>query len=731
MEDRTKKQLIEEIALLRKQVAGLERGKTERKRAEETLRQERDRAQKYLDVAEVMFVAIHVKGEVALINQKGGEILGYEQEEIIGKNWFDNFVTEGMRDEVKSVFQKLVAGQIEPVEYFENPVLTKSGKERMLAWHNTVLRDEAGNIIGTLSSGEDITERKRAEGNLKERVKELNCLYAIAQIAESPGLTSDELYQGVANLLPASWQYPEITSARIVIDGKVLETANYRDSQWRQTSDVQVYGTKAGTVEVNYLEEKPQIDEGPFLKEERLLIDAVAERLGRITERKQAEEELRKHREHLEELVQERTAELRKAQERLSGIYDSSKDAIGYANLEGVLLDVNDSFSKLTGYSKEELLAGKKYQDLTPKEYQEYEANIIGEILRTGQPAEYEKEYVRKDGSRVPILLTTFLVREVDGKPIGVAAILKDVTERKRAAATLRESEQKYRTLTETINDIVFTIDREGGFTYLSPRFDELTGYLQEDLIGHSFTEVLAPEYRESTVDRFRRGLSGETIPLYEVELLFKDGKRLPVEFDVSPLLGAEGQTIGRLGVARDITERKRAEEALRESEEKLRGIFSTLADGITIVGLDGRNLDCNDAVLRLHGVSRNEYIGRSVYDFIAPEVLERGHLRSEVKALRKKQGIFDAEINISLLRDASGEPIAFLGATRDITQRKRAEEALRKAEQDWRSSFNSLEDVMLIIDKDYNIENINDNGLALLWQEQGGSDREEMLPSH
>ena len=140
----------------------------ERKRAAEALWEERSKAQEYLDIAGVVFVAIDVRGEVTLINQKGCEILGYKQEEIIGKNWFDNFLPERISGEVKSVFQKLMAGEVEPVEYFENLVLTKSDEERTIAWHNTVLRDEAGNITSTLSSGEDITERKRAEEALRE-----------------------------------------------------------------------------------------------------------------------------------------------------------------------------------------------------------------------------------------------------------------------------------------------------------------------------------------------------------------------------------------------------------------------------------------------------------------------------------------------------------------------------------------------------------------------------------
>ncbi|MHC4788260.1 MAG: PAS domain-containing protein, partial [Planctomycetota bacterium] len=132
---------------------------TERKRAEEALRQERDRAQRYLDVAGVMFVALNAKGEVALINQKGSEVLGYEQVEIIGKNWFDSFLPVSAKDQVGTAFDRLMAGEIEPVEYYENPVLTKGGEERIIAWHNTTLKDDEDNIIGTLASGEDITER--------------------------------------------------------------------------------------------------------------------------------------------------------------------------------------------------------------------------------------------------------------------------------------------------------------------------------------------------------------------------------------------------------------------------------------------------------------------------------------------------------------------------------------------------------------------------------------------
>ena len=145
----------------------------QRKRMDEALRDERDRAQKYLDVAGVMFVGLDAAQQVTLVNRKACEVLGYEEKQIIGKNWFDTCLPERLRHEVRVVFARLVAGEIEPVEYFENPILTRRGEERIIAWHNAVLRNKKGGIVGILSSGEDITERKRAEEELRKHREHL------------------------------------------------------------------------------------------------------------------------------------------------------------------------------------------------------------------------------------------------------------------------------------------------------------------------------------------------------------------------------------------------------------------------------------------------------------------------------------------------------------------------------------------------------------------------------
>ncbi len=162
------------------------------RRVMEALRKERDKAQSYLDIAGVMIVAIDFDQKVILINKKGAEILGYSQEEIIGKNWSENFLPERIREESLLVFLGLMGRNVEETSGVieggvENPVLTKSGEERIIYWRNSVLVDDDKNVIGTISSGEDITARKQAEAELAKQHERLEEQVA-ARTAELKGM---------------------------------------------------------------------------------------------------------------------------------------------------------------------------------------------------------------------------------------------------------------------------------------------------------------------------------------------------------------------------------------------------------------------------------------------------------------------------------------------------------------------------------------------------------------
>ena len=156
------------IDALKQQVASLEEAQADSARSEHgRVRSERIRARQYLDIVEVIIVALDRQGRVTLINHKGCRVLGYTEDEIIGQNWFKLALPAPARDEAIATFQQLISGQIRPVESFENPVRTRRGEERLVAWRNAILRDEEGRVRGTLSSGEDITERSQTEAQIQ------------------------------------------------------------------------------------------------------------------------------------------------------------------------------------------------------------------------------------------------------------------------------------------------------------------------------------------------------------------------------------------------------------------------------------------------------------------------------------------------------------------------------------------------------------------------------------
>ncbi len=188
-------------------------------------------AEKYFNIADVMLAVLNADQTVNEINKKGCKILGYKEKDIIGKNWFDNFLPKRMRKEVKGVFSKLMAGNIEPVEYYENQILRKDGQERLIAFHNTIIKDSDGNITAVLFSGEDITERKKAEedlhlhGELVEHMSEgVNLIraadhaivYSNSRFDDMMGYESEELVgENISILNAPGIRSPENITAKI------------------------------------------------------------------------------------------------------------------------------------------------------------------------------------------------------------------------------------------------------------------------------------------------------------------------------------------------------------------------------------------------------------------------------------------------------------------------------------------------------------------------------------
>ena len=206
----------------------------------------------------------------------------------------------GPRDEIERLsqsFSNMTGRLVKTIEKLETEVTKRTDAEDKLKKAHDGLEKKVEERTEELAKANneligEIEDRKQAEETLQrktydldERVKELNCLYGISSLVEKPGISLEEIFQGLVDLIPPSWQYPEITSARILLEDKEYKTENFKETSWKQSSEIIATGKRLGVLEICYLEEKPEIDEGPFLKDERNLIDAITVRLGRIIER--------------------------------------------------------------------------------------------------------------------------------------------------------------------------------------------------------------------------------------------------------------------------------------------------------------------------------------------------------------------------------------------------------------------------------------------------------------
>ncbi|GAH39357.1 unnamed protein product, partial [marine sediment metagenome] len=254
---------------------------TQRKRVEEALKESAERLRVILEHSYDVIFQLSPLGIIQYVSPRVEETYGYKPEDLIGKHLKKTTPVSELPKALKAL-KSVLSGEV--ITNFEINQRDANGKIILMEINATPIRKD-GKVVAMQGVMRDITERKRMEHALNERVKELQCLYNIAYIVERPGITLNELCQEVASLLPAGWQYPEITCARVTLGDKEFKTDNFKTTEWKQSANINVKGQKNGTVEVYYLEERPEIGEGPFSKEERLLMDVVAERLGRITER--------------------------------------------------------------------------------------------------------------------------------------------------------------------------------------------------------------------------------------------------------------------------------------------------------------------------------------------------------------------------------------------------------------------------------------------------------------
>lgn len=389
-----------------------------------------------------------------------------------------------------------------------------------------------------------------------------------------------------------------------------------------------------------------------------------------ITDRKQVEEE----------------------QARLTTILEATPDLVGITALNGDILYLNRAGRRIIGVDEDEPVAsignGSAYQ---PEWVRRRFRDILPTLLREGVWSG-ELGIRSREGREIPLSQVILGHKGTDGVVKFFSTIARDISEQKRIDAALRESEEKYRDLVENISDIIYTVDAVGTLTYMSPVVNHLGGFTSKEVTGRPFAEFIHPEDLPALLESFQQTLTGDLAPS-EFRVLRKAGDYIWVR-SASRLIVRNGEVVGLRGILTDITERKRTEDALRESEQRYRNLFDNASDAIASFTLDAVVTSFNGGAERMLGWSRNEIVGHHAGKVSTPAsiALTEDRTRRFLAGDKPKSATFEAELihkdgriipveaRTRAIRDRNGTPIGFHGIYRDISAKK----ALDKQREDF-----------------------------------------------
>ncbi|HWQ18524.1 MAG TPA: PAS domain S-box protein [Methanotrichaceae archaeon] len=554
---------------------------TERKKAESALEVENEKAERYLNIAEVILIALDARARITLLNRKGHQVLGYGEGELIGKDWIKTCLRPQDRESVYRVNKKIIAGEIEAFEYYGSYVLTRKGEERFIAWHTSILRDGEGNITGTLSSGEDITERKRTEAALKESEEKYRNLverasdgiaiiqdgrvkYVNPRFIEVWGGTADEIIDRPFDNFIDPDDRSEVMD-RYARRMRGEEVASVYETALIHKRGGKVYTElNAGTI--------------PYCGKAADLIIARD-----ITERKHIEEALREQLNFLQQLI------------------DAMPNPVFYKDTKGIYLGCNKAFETYTGLSKEHVL-GKGVYDLYPKDVADIYFEADNELFNDPGVQVYEASAVRVDGSRSDVMFNKATYLDTEGHLAGLVGVILDITERAHMENALRESEQRLADIIDFLPDATMVIDKEGTVIAWNHAMEVLTGIKAEEMLGKGRYEyalpfhgqrrpilidlVLGPDAAvESSYSNLER--KGSTL-VGEAYMSNLGGGRTYLWCVAAALYDSKGNIAGAVESIKDITDRKQSEDllksSLQEKEVLLKEVHHRVKNNLQII---------------------------------------------------------------------------------------------------------------------------------------------------
>jgi diguanylate cyclase (GGDEF)-like protein/PAS domain S-box-containing protein len=653
---------------------GIARDITERKRtqqalieSESKLREQKELLASVLESSLDAFMLMDAKGVISTWSGQAEKMFGWKRNEAIGRLMHETIVPERFRETHIRSLHGFLSGSKGPESNTRIEVSAQHRDGHEFPIELSVSLIKTANDCQVSAFIRDISERKRMEQQLMEREELFHTIFNQTsngiELIDSETLRFVEVNPAACRMLGYSYEeylQLHLTDTQADLHGKELVTAVRQIEAWGDTTFENRHRCKNDDI-LNVEITARMLD----MPGKRLLVGVWRD----ITERKRAEEALRE------------------SEEKLRSLYELSPLGIALTDLNGQYVEFNESFRHICGYGDEELKV-LDYWTLTPKKYEADEARQLESVIRTGRYGPYEKEYLRKDGSLVPLRLNGVLVTGRDGQKY-IWSIVEDITERRRAEEVLRENEAKYRLLFETANDGIFLQDTTG-FIDCNEKGASLFGLTRAEIIGRSPVD-LAPERQPD--GRLSAEVAKAIIATvlnwksqqFEWRLLRSDNVPLDVEITLNRIV--LGGSVCLQAVVRDITERKRAEENLRITAS----VFNNSQEAILITDANNIIIDVNSAFSIITGYNRDEVLGRN------PKLLSSGRhdkafyasmwqslerkkaWRGEIWNQRKSGEIYAELLSIATICNDDGCVQRYVGVFSDISYLKEHEAELSR----------------------------------------------------
>ncbi len=433
---------------------------------------------------------------------------------------------------------------------------------------------------------------------LGERIKELSTIYRVNKILQDEEQSAEEVFTRIVNILPSGWQYPEVCEARISFDGKEYKTDGYRASVIKQVADFTLLDGRAGSIEVIYTEDRPAEVEDRFLKEERDLINSLAETIV-IYFNKTAQQKF-----------------LAESEIRFRGAFEFAAIGMALVSLEGKWIKVNKELCSMVGYTEEEMLS-ISFRDITHPEDLRKDVSLLRKALN-GEIDFYriEKRYIHKSRAIVWVNLNVALIRDSKRQPLYFVGQIENITERV-------ESQMKFRNLVEKSTVGVYIL-RDGRFVYVNPRVSEESGYTEEELTNMSMEHFVHKDDLPVVYENIDARLRGETNEVrYEIRVTKKDGSIMWLEMFGAITIYKGGNAI--IGTMVNITDKKAVYEELIKSAANIRSIFNNTVVAYLLLDIDyniiAHNQRMRDMYQDLVGITL--FDGNNIIELLLPEKKE------------------------------------------------------------------------------------------------------------